>query len=177
MECAEMNGNFRAEIVDNPFGHCVELIVRIVFSGDEKRRDFEPDIGLVLEIDERFENVVQFPDTKLLVKTIGERFEIDIGGIHVPEKLATWFLANIPGRYGHRLYPCGFARLRDIDGVFEKYHRIVIRERDAPASQRPGRPGDLIRGRFIGKRVYFPRLADIPVLTELAREIAARRSE
>src|SRR6185436_1011074 len=53
----------------------------------------------------------------------------------------------------------------------------VVSERDAaaPVVERGAR--ELLRARRIGQGVHVARLGDVPVLAELAGEVAARRSE
>ena len=48
-----MEGNVRAKRLDNPLAFLGDLAVGIVVTGDQKRRDFEPDVGFTLQPDQR----------------------------------------------------------------------------------------------------------------------------
>ena len=66
----------------------VELAVGVVLAGDQQRRDLEPDRGLAAQIDERVEHGVEVAAADLAVEALGERLEVDVGGVHVPVELA-----------------------------------------------------------------------------------------
>jgi hypothetical protein len=54
----------------------------IVVPGDQERGDLKPDIGFVFQIFERFKDRGELSRTQGLIEPFGERFEVDIGGIH-----------------------------------------------------------------------------------------------
>src|SRR5690606_22546874 len=63
------------------------------------------------------------------------------------------------------------------DGVLVEDHRVVERERDGTAAGSRRGTRQLFRRRCVRQRVRLARLADIPVLAELARQVAAGRAE
>ena len=67
--------------------------------------------------------------------------------------------------------------VRDIHRVLHEDHRIVVGVRDARATEALRRRRQHLRRRTIRQRIHLARLAHVPVLTELAGEIAARRAE
>ena len=69
------------------------------------------------------------------------------------------------------------ARLGHVDGILVEDHRIVVGERHAPAAVGRRGLGDLIRQGEVGQGSSLPRLADIPVLAEATRQVAARGAE
>ena len=72
---------------------------------------------------------------------------------------------------------CDAARLRHVDRVLEKDDGIVVGVGDRAATERLGGARQGHRGRRVGQRIHLARLAHVPVLTELAGEIAAGRPE
>src|SRR5690606_1336970 len=69
------------------------------------------------------------------------------------------------------------AFLGDVHGIFMEDDGIVIGVGNAAATQLLGGPCDRFRRSLVHQGIHFPRLADIPVLTELAREIAPGRAK
>ena len=69
------------------------------------------------------------------------------------------------------------AGLRYVHRVFEEDHRVVVGEGDRPAAARHRRLGDGLGRRAILQAVERARLRDVPVLAELAGEIAAGGAE
>ncbi len=69
------------------------------------------------------------------------------------------------------------AGVRRVHRIFGENDRIVVGEGDALAVRLRGRLGDGRRRRRVHQRVHLPRFRDVPVLAELAGEVAARGSE
>ena len=51
MKGCEVDRHVRPEMPDHPLRQGLDFLLGIVFSRDEQRRDLEPDLGLVFEID------------------------------------------------------------------------------------------------------------------------------
>ena len=141
----EMERNVRPELLDHPLRQLVELGVRVVLAGNQQRRQLEPDRGLVLEVLEGLEHRRERARADLAVESLGEGFEVDVGGVHEPVELGPRFGTNLAGGDGHRLDPLFAARPRHVDRVFVEDHRVVVRERNAPAAKLPGGRGDGLR--------------------------------
>ena len=163
--------------LDHPLGHRLDLGVGIVLAGDQQRRHFEPDVRFVLEIFEGLEHRRQGSRAELFVEGFGEALEVDIGGVHVAVELRPGLGRDVARRHRHALDAERGARLGDVDGVFVEDHRIVVGEGDGPAIERPGRAGDGGGRRGLGQGVDLARLADVPVLAELAGKIAPGGAE
>jgi hypothetical protein len=69
------------------------------------------------------------------------------------------------------------AGIGDVHRILGENHRIVVREGDRLAAQAQRGLRDRVRARLVLQPVHFARLGNIPVLTELAREIASRGAE
>jgi hypothetical protein len=69
------------------------------------------------------------------------------------------------------------AGLGHVDGVFQEDRRVVVGEGHAAAAEGLGRARDRLGRGLVGQRVHLARLADGPVLTEAAGEIAAGGTE
>ena len=132
MEGREVDRYIGAEFFDDPLRELFQLLLRIILAGNEQGRDLEPNIRVMLEIDERVEHRLKASSTQLLIEAFGESFEIDVRRIHVSIEFRAWLLTDIAG--GHRngsdaRFP---APLRDIDGILMKDGGIVIGKRYAP---------------------------------------------
>ena len=73
--------------------------------------------------------------------------------------------------------PARPAGLRHVDGVLQEDHRIVVGKGDAAAAAGLGGAGDRLGRGPIGQPVELPRLRDVPVLAELAGQVAAGGAE
>src|SRR5690606_3478988 len=69
------------------------------------------------------------------------------------------------------------AGIRSVDRILHENDGIVVREGDAGTPELPGSLRKRHWARAIGKRVHLTRLAHVPVLTELASEIAPGGAE
>jgi len=58
-----------------------------------------------------------------------------------------------------------------------KNRRVVVSIGDARTAEPFGRPRDILGARALGQNVILAGLADVPVLAELAAQIAAAGSE
>ncbi len=67
--------------------------------------------------------------------------------------------------------------LRHVDGVLVEDHRVVVGEGDATAPEPHRRLGQLLGRRRVRQPIHLTRLTDVPVLTELARQIATGGAE
>src|SRR5208282_3529208 len=105
MKRGEMERDVRPELLDHPLRQLVELAVRVVLAGNQERRQLEPDRRFVLEVLEGLEHRRERARADLAVKSLGEGFEVDVGGVHDPVELGPWFSTHLAGGYGHGLDP------------------------------------------------------------------------
>ncbi len=102
MKRGEMYGNVGPELANHPLGQAIQLVVRIVLARDEKCRQLEPDIGLVSDVLDRFEDRLQLPCADIFVESLGEAFEVDIRRVQMSEQLRPWRRRDVAGRHRHR---------------------------------------------------------------------------
>jgi hypothetical protein len=69
------------------------------------------------------------------------------------------------------------AGVGDVHGVLGEDHRVVVGEGHAPAAALGGDAGDLLGRGLVHQAVHVLRLGDVPVLAELAGEVAAGGAE
>ena len=112
---------------------------------------------------------------ELPIEALGKSFQIHIGGIHRPKELLERFRQDIARRHRNSAHADLPAGRRNINRIFEKDHRVVIGRRHGPAAMGHGGLGNRLGHRLIGEPVELPTLRDIPVLTELAGQVTARR--
>jgi hypothetical protein len=86
VEGSEMQGNVGTEPLQNPSREGLDLLFGVIVAWNEKRGDLEPDVGLVLDEFEGLEHGAELPRAELLIETLGERLEIDIGRVHDAEQ-------------------------------------------------------------------------------------------
>ena len=80
-------GTSVTEVLDDPGGHRVELVVGVVVAGDDQVRDLHPDVGLVDQVLEGVEDVAQVRAAEPHVELFGERLEVDVRRVDVREEL------------------------------------------------------------------------------------------
>ena len=117
------------------------------------------------------------PATDLLVKPFCESLEIHIGRVHVSIELLSGRITHISCCHRDRFDASLAAGLRRIDGILVKDDRIVIREGNRAAAEFRRRACNGLRRCFLRQRLHLARLAHVPILAELAGEVAARRAE
>jgi hypothetical protein len=172
-----MQGNVQTEVAGNPAGHVVDLAVRVVLARDQQRGQFEPGVRFRFQVTQRVEHRLQVCAADLPVEALGERFQVDVDGIHTAEKFIARVLGDITGRDGHVLDAAFVAGGSHVDCVLQEDHRIVVGISDAAAAA-VGRGGcDGRRRRGCLQPIKFAGLRDVPVLAELAGEVAARGAE
>ena len=131
----------------------------------------------MFHIFERLEDRPQFGRAQRPVKILGEALEVDVRGVHRAEELLAGFRRDIAGGHRHRLETGIAAGVRDIDRIFEKDHGVVVSEGDRARAHRLRGSRNFRRRGLVLKAIELGRLRDVPVLAELAGEIAAGGAE
>src|SRR5665647_2042258 len=85
--------------------------------------------------------------------------------------------AHVARGHRDRLDPDLMAGIGHVCGILPEDHRVVVGERDAAATQSLGRVRKGLRARGVCQSVDLPRLGDVPVLAELAGQVAACSAE
>jgi hypothetical protein len=113
----------------------------------------------------------------LEVEVLGEGLEVDVGRVHLGEELAPRLGVDVAGRHRHRLHAQGVAGVGGVHRVLGKDHRVVVGEGHAGAAGVVRHLGDLRRAGLVHQPVHLAALGDVPVLAELAGQVAARGAE
>src|SRR5262249_68672 len=110
----------------------------------------------------------------ILIEPLAKSLKIDIGGIHVPEKFCTRLGRDIARAHGDGLQSALAARLPYVDCIFKKDHRVVVSKGDRTAAAAHRRISNRFRRGHILNPVEIAGFGDVPVLTELAGQVASR---
>jgi hypothetical protein len=177
VEGREVKRHVGPELFHDPFAQSANFLRRIVFSRNEQRRDLDPGLRLVLHVAERVEHGIERAGAKLAVEILSESLEVDIGGIHGGKEFRPRRLADIAGCHRHGLHASLAAGDGDINRIFKEDHRVVVSEgHRAGAASHGGLRDRLGRGVLL-EPVVGAGFGDVPVLAELAREIAPGGAE
>jgi len=103
MKGREMQRRVGAEPIHYPGALRFNFTGRVVLAGNEQGSNLEPNLGLMLQVLKRLEDGSELARAEILVKSVGEAFEVDIGGVHVPKKFDPWFGRNITRADSYRL--------------------------------------------------------------------------
>src|SRR6516165_5571442 len=120
----------------------------------------------MLQVLKRLEDGSELAGAEILVKSVGEAFEIDVGCVHVPKKFGPWFGRNITRADSYRPNPPLAAGLRYIDRIFKKDHRVVVSKSDRSAATSQCRVSNHLRRGQILNAIKIPSFRDVPVLAE-----------
>ena len=172
-----MQRHIGPELLADPSAHGRELFVRVVVARDQQGGELQPDLGFVLEVEQGVEYGLQVRAGELEVKVFGERLQVHIGGVHLGEKFPPRQLMDVARRDRHGLKTQRVAGVGRVHGVLGKNHRVVVGKGHTLAAMIARRLGDGFRRGLVHQAVHVVRLADVPVLAELAGQVAARRAK
>ena len=127
----------------------------------------------MLEVFEGLKHGSELARTEILVEAFGEAFEVNVGSVHVPKELDPRLWQNVARAHRHGLDLSLVAGLRHVDCIFEKDYRIVVGERNGPATALHCRFCDRLGRSQILHAIKIPDLGDVSVLAELAGQVAA----
>src|SRR5262249_25410516 len=131
----------------------------------------------VLEILQRFEHSGELAGAEILIEPLAKTLEINVGGIHVPEKFCARLRRDIAGAHGDGPQSTLAARLCHVDRIFEKNHGVVVSKGNRTAAAAHSRIGNGLRGSHILNPVEIASFGDVPVLAELAGQVAPRSAK
>jgi len=172
-----MQRHVRLQLGRDPTAHRANFVVRVVLRRDQQRCDFGPAVGLVDEILQRVEDRGQMRASQPEVELLAERLQVDVGRVHFRVELAARFGMDVARGNCHGLQATRMAGIGGVERVLGEDHRVVVGERDTAAA--PFRRGlrDRLGARLVHQAIHFGGLRNIPVLAELAGEVAAGRTE
>lgn len=153
----------------------VTLVIAVVVARDQQGDDPWPHVSLEPQEERRVQHVAQGRGAAPVVEVLSERFEVDVGGVQVPQERRARLGARIAGGHRDRLDPDLMGG--DVGGALPEDCRVVVRERNAAAPQSLSRARKGLRTCPVGQRVDPPRRGDVPVLAEHALRVAARGAE
>jgi hypothetical protein len=131
----------------------------------------------VLQIHQRVEDRLQRCAGELHIEVVGESLQIHVGRVHLGVEVAPRRIAHVACRHRYRLHAAFVARVGDIHRVFGEDHRVVVSEGYALAAALRGSARDLGRRCLVHQAVHVFGFRDVPVLAELARQVAAGGAE
>jgi len=120
---------------DDPARHRIGFSRRVIQSRDHQIRDLEPHGGLVLEVLERIEHGPEPAGADTAIEVVAERFQVDVGGVHVAVELRSRSAVHVAGSDGDRLQAALSACVGDVCRVLHKDHGIIVGKRDALAAE------------------------------------------
>jgi hypothetical protein len=174
VKSGEMQRYVGAEVVHDPCAFGADFGLGIIVAGNEQGGDFQPGGGLPDNIFQSFQHRGEMGARQSVIEFIGKGLKIDIGGVHLGKEIPPGLGVHIARRHCHRLNPLGVAGIGGVHGVFGKDDGVVVGEGDAFAAQGLGRLRNGRRAGLILQAVHLPGFGNVPVLAELAGEIAAR---
>src|SRR5437867_11111842 len=177
VEGREVERHVGAQVLEDPVALASDLVVAVVQARDQQRRDLGPHRGLAPEPYERVEHGLEMPEGDAVVELLREPLQVHVGRVHVLEDLGARLGGHVAG--GHEpVDRAGRARrARDVDRELGPDDRVVVGVGDPLAAGAERQLDDLRRRGGLARVLVDLRLADVPVLAELAAEVAARRPE
>jgi len=177
MKCGEVQRHVGAKIRKNPVGKLARFGFVVVERRNHQIRELEPNMRLVFEAQERFENRFEMRQRNFAVEILGEGFQIHIRCIDVIVNVVKGFARDVAVRH-HRRFQAVFVRdVANVDDVFGPDGRLVVSERDRGAAMVDGKFDDLLRFEMRGVHLIAARFRNVPVLTEEAAHVASRGAE
>ena len=177
VERAEVQWDVRAAVLEDPGGHAVQFSVGVVVPRHDQRRQLDPRRALLHRPFDALQHVAEMATADLAVVLLGETFEVDVDGIHGVEQFRARAGFDITSGDADGLDPPRAARVRGIDGVLQEDHGIVVGERHTRAAEPLRGLRDLLGAGLVCQGVDVAGLGDVPVLAELARQVASRGPE
>jgi hypothetical protein len=170
-------GTSGPDVIDDPTAHPAQLVIGVVVSWHDQCGQFDPEISGGHGPLDGLEHRIEIAATHLPVVLVREALEVDVHRIHHPEQFLAWTRFDVAGGHPHRPHALGATGERGIDGVLEEHNRVVVGERHAAAPEPHRGVRDGLRRGAVGQRVDVPGLRDVPVLTELAGQVASGGAE
>jgi hypothetical protein len=170
----EVHRHVHAQLARDPPALRADLPVGIVLPGDEERGDLVPDVGFVLEVDQRVEHRRQLRARELHVEIVGETLQVHVGRVHLRVELAARLRRDVARRHRDREDAVLVARVGRVHRVLGEDHGIVVGERHAAGTALHCGARDRIGRRGIHEAVHLARLGDVMVLDRICRRDCIR---
>src|SRR6266436_1915181 len=112
-----------------------------------------------------------------LIELLGERLEVDIGGVHEGVKLLPRRRVNVACCDRHVLDPAPARHLCNIHGIFQEDDGVIIGVGDGARARGNRGLDNIFRRGCVLAPVELSRFGDVPVLAELAGQVAPGGTE
>ena len=177
MKGGEVQWHVGTEFAACPIHQGLDFRIAVVQCRDQQRGDLEPGMSLAFQVDQGVEYGLQPTGAVFDIEVVGKTLQIHIRGVHAGVELDHRFPVEIAGGHRDGLYAEPAAGGGGVERVFGEDDRVVVGESDALAAQVFGDLGDLFRAGRFHQPVHVLRFRDIPVLAELAGQVAAGGAE
>jgi len=150
-----------------------DLGVAVVASRNEQGGDLQPHVGLVPQVEQGVQHVVQTPDADLAVEVFGECLQVDVGGINVPIDSARGAAHMYPAVTATALISPVVARIGGHRRRTPEDRRIVVVECHTATTQFVSSAGDVVGSGPAGQGIDPSRDLEISQFWQkLAGEVA-----
>ena len=166
-----------AEVANDPLAKPLGFIGIVVFAGDHQVGDLEPNVRFVFEPIERSEHRIEMREGQFVIEAFAESFEIDVGGVDMPKDFRPGLGRNVAGGDHDAFEPAFTRHMRNVDDKLAPDHRIIIGEGDRGHAVFERELDDLFGADLKTLRLVKLGLADAPVLTKAAAQVATGRAE
>jgi hypothetical protein len=171
-EPGKMEWDIRSEFAGDPFRHAPDLFGVVILAGYDQVYYLRVD-SMSFQAREGIEHRLQSTPGHFPVVLVREALQIDARSIQAFAQIIERFGVNIPVRMHHIEKLLFVRQFADLQHVLHKNGRFHIGRGNGAATILRGFFDHLFRGKIIVERIFRGRLGDLPVLAELAIEIAS----
>src|ERR1017187_702102 len=173
MKLSEMERHIGAQIGFHPLRQTAEFSVAVVERGYNQVHDLGPFAHLA-QRHKCVKHRLQLPRDHFAVVGLGESFEIDLDRVHFSVGCLKRLLLYIAVGDNDAAYAGYMAGIGCIHQEFAENHWLDVGVGDGRTVVSSGKFGNVLWRNVLGWNLLRPRLGNVPVLAELAVDIAAR---
>ncbi len=173
MKRGEVHRHVAADGVQHPVSHAAKLVMVIIRIGNHQIGQLGPAGCFAADVANCVENRIKMRSGQSKVEVFGKCFQVNVGRIHGIKELAARFGRDVAGGDSNRLETCGPTGCRRVDRVLSPDHRVVVGKRNAAATLPNCCVSDDFGRSGFAEPGHFAALGNVPVLTELASQVAA----
>jgi len=176
MKLREVEGDIGTEIGLDPCGKTAEAGLIVVQRGYDEVDDLGP-LAHLAQSDERFEHGLQLAGDHLGVVGLAVGLEVDLDCVHLAVGLLERVVLHVAVGDDDAAHARCVSGIGGVHQIFGEDDRLRVGVGDSGAAILPGNGGCLVRGNVLSGNLFGPRLRDVPVLAELAVDVAAGRGD
>ena len=173
MERGEVQRHIIAQVLQHPIAQLLKFGVAVVQRWNDEIGDLKPHAGFMPQPLQRVQYRLQVGQRDLAVKLLGERFEVNIGGVNVAIDVEKRLARDVTIRDHHRVQAGAVGFARDVDNVLAPDGRLVVGERDVGRAVLQRHFDHVFRTERQGVDLVGLGLGDVPVLAKGTTHIAA----